>query len=415
MIDQLLQRAHLLLEQKRYKEAEKELQNVLSTQPTNEEAHSLMAIIKNQTGDYNTALQHIHAAISVNPGAAFLHYIKANILLNEDNISEARKSVLEAITLDPAVSDFYGTLASIEMQQKNWQKALDYANTGLGLEPDNLQCLNIRSTALIKLDKKEESYDTIKEALYYDPDNSYTHANLGWGLLEKGEQQKSLDHFKKALQSDPNNSYAKAGMVEALKARFWVYRMFLKYAFWISNMKGNMQWIVMIGFFFGSRVLRSLASSYPSLSPYITPIVILYTIFALSTWLIRPVSNLFLRLNPYGRYALTREEIQSSNFVGISLLVGFIATILYFITNAFPWLALAIYGVTMIFPLSSMYDPVGKKGRMIVKFYTIGLAVLGGMAVMLVFTGSEFYYLFGLAYMVGVFIYQWVVNAFVIS
>ncbi len=414
MIDQSIQRAHLLLEQKRYKEAEKELREVLMVQPSNEEAHSLLAIIKNQMGEYVTALEHIHVALSSHPGSGFLHYIKASILLNQENLDEAEKATLEAIALDPAVSDFYGMMAFIEMNRKNWQLALDYANKGLELEPDNLQCLNTRSTALIKLDKKEASYDTIKEALYYDPDNSYTHSNLGWGLLEKGEQQKSLDHFKKALQSDPNNTYAKAGMVEALKARFWVYRLFLKYSFWIANMKGNMQWIIMLGFFFGSRILRSLADSYPSLSPFLTPLLVLYTLFALSTWLIRPISNLFLRLNTYGRYALTKDEIQSSNLVGISLLTGAVATALYFITNGFPWLALAIYGVTMMFPLSSLFDPSGTKGRSVLRWYTIGLAASGALAVVLAFMGQESHYTIGLIYLVGIFIYQWVANAYII-
>ncbi len=415
MIDQSIQRAHLLIEQKRFKEAEKELYQVLTIQPSNEEAHSLLAIVKNQTGDYATALEHIHAAIAVHPGSGFLHYIKASILLNQDNISEAEKSAQEAIALDPNIAEFYGMMAHIEMSRKNWQQALEYANTGLGIEPDNLQCLNMRSTALIKLDKKDESYETIREALYYDPDNSYTHANLAWGLLEKGDQQKALDHFKKSLQSNPTNEYAKAGMVEALKARFWIYRIFLKYAFWIANMKGNMQWIIVLGFFFGSRILRALAESYPALSPFITPIIVLYTVFAFSTWLIRPISNLFLRLNTYGRYALSKEELQSSNFVGIALLTGITGTILYLITGFLPFLLLAIYGGTMMLPFSSMFDATSSKGRTILRWYTIALAGAGAVSVCLALLGSPHYYEIGLVYLIGIFIYQWVANAYVIS
>lgn len=414
MIEQLLQRAHLLLEQRRYKEAEKELLNILASQPSNEEAHSLMAILKNQTGEYDKALEHIHAAIAVNPGLGYLHYLKASILLNQDKLNEAEKSAKEAIALDPSVADFYAMIAAIELQQKNWQRALDYANTGLGLEPDNLQCLNSRSTALIKLDKKEESYDTIKEALYYDPDNSFTHANLGWGLLEKGEQQKALDHFKKALQSDPTNDYARAGIVEALKARFWIYRIFLKYAFWISNMKSSMQWVVILGFYFGSRLLRTMAKTYPQLSPFITPIVILYSLFAISTWLIQPISNLFLRLNTYGRYALTKDETQSSNLVGISLLLALLGTVLYFSTDYFPWLMLIIYGVSMMIPLSSMFNPPGKKGRTVLRFYTIALALSGALSIALAFAGNEWYYAVGTFYVLGVFVYQWVANAVIL-
>jgi Tfp pilus assembly protein PilF len=414
MIDQSIQKAHLLLEQKRYKEAEKELKTILASQPSNEEAHSLMAIIKNHTDDIPAALEHIHTAIASNPGKAYLYYIKASILLHQNREKEAESVILEAISLDPTVADFYSLLAFIEMQRKNWQNALDYANQGLSLEPDNLQCLNTRSTALIKLDKKEASYETIKEALHYDPDNSYTHANVGWGFLEKGDQKKSLDHFKKALQSDPNNEYAKAGIVEALKARFWVYRLFLRYSFWIANLKGNAQWAIMLGFFFGSRVLRYISNSYPFLEPFIMPLIILYTVFALSTWLIKPISNLFLRLNTYGRYALSKEEVKSSNYVGVSLIVGLTGLMSYFASNYFPWLAIAILGLTLMLPFSSMYDAATERGLKILKFYTLALVVVGTFSVLLAFAGFGIYYVIGMGYLIGIFAYQWVVNAFVI-
>src|SRR5690606_2150752 len=113
--------------------------------------------------------------------------------------------------------------------------------------------------ALIKLDRSEESFETIEGALREDPNNAFTHANYGWGLLEKGNHTKAMEHFKEALSHSPNLDYAQAGMLEAIKATNPIYRLFLKYAFWMGNMAAKFQWGFIIAFYILFRVIRSTA------------------------------------------------------------------------------------------------------------------------------------------------------------
>ena len=52
-----------------------------------------------------------------------------------------------------------------------------------------------------------------------------------------------------------------------------------------------------------------------------------YLVFAFLTWTAQPLFNVLLRVDPIGRYALSRRQIVASNWVGSAFLMG-IATVL---------------------------------------------------------------------------------------
>ncbi|MDP2161791.1 MAG: tetratricopeptide repeat protein, partial [Flavobacterium sp.] len=236
MTEQLLERASLLFEQQRYKEAEKNIIEVLAIEPDNITCLNLLAEIKIQNEAYEEALQIINDAIGIAPDYDVLYYTKARILLAQDKIKLALEASKEALSLDPYDADNHALLGLIYNQNKKFEEALNCANEALEIDGSHILALNVRSTALLKLNRKEDSFSTIEGALSEDPNNAYTHANFGWGLLEKGETDKALEHFKESLKNNPNSEYAQSGMAEALKSKYLIYKWFLKYSFWMSNL-----------------------------------------------------------------------------------------------------------------------------------------------------------------------------------
>jgi Tfp pilus assembly protein PilF len=412
MINPQLERAQQLVNQQRYKDAETELRSILASDPNNTLALALFAICLSELDKQPEALQVIQSAISREPDNDYLLYLQALFYLKDGNNKEAEKFIRNAIAYDPHNADYFGLLATIKINQKEWNDALEYANKGLESDPDNLQCLNMRSTALYKLDKKDEAYSTIQEALNKNPENESTHTNLGWSLLEKGDHRKALEHFREALKINPNYSYAKAGLVEGLKARYWFYRIFLKYAFWISNFKGQGQWAIIIGLYIGVRVLGGIAKENPQLGLLLNPIIYLYTAFALSTWVITPLSNLFLRLNVYGRYALKKEEIAASNFVLVAFLLSIIGFAAALILGGDLFIMVGIFGAAMMIPLSSMYTPAKQNNRVILMIYSAALALVGVGAISQFATTGNSGDLSNV-FIFGVLIYQFVANALI--
>jgi len=409
----LVPRAHLLIEQGRFEEAGKVLTQILATEPNNVEALALNCEVHLQLGKLDQAEDLINQALALSPDDDQLYYYAARVALLKHQFDKAESLLQQAIQMDPACAPYYAFLSSIKLSRKKYQEALNIAEQALDLEPDNIVALNTRSTALLKLDRREESFKTIEGALHEDPNNAYTHTNYGWALLEKGDPKKALGHFREALRNNPDWTHAQMGMIEALKARYVVYRLFLKYSFWINNLAAKFQWAFIVGFYLLTRSLDSIAENNPALGPYLQPMVFLLAFMAFSTWVITPISNLFLRLNTFGRHLLSEREKKSSNFVGASLLLFVLATAGYFTIGGDPLFLLAVFGFTMMVPLSVMFSPSRYKNALLI--YALGMALLGITTISLAFNGSQNFQSFVTAYVFGFIGFQWVANFLLIK
>jgi tetratricopeptide (TPR) repeat protein len=348
--DNRLSKVGILIQQKKFAEAERILKDLLAEDSNDIQYLTLLSEVNLQQDKYEVARTIIDNAIGLSPDSPHLYYIKSRIAIQQNKYDEAEENIKRSIELDPYDADYFALLAHFKLSRKEFEEALDIANQALEIDAENILALNTRSTSLLKLDRKEESFDTIEGALREDPNNAYTHANYGWGLLEKGDHKKALVHFKEALKSIPNFEFAQSGMLEALKANSPVYRLFLKYSFWMSNLTSKYQWGVIIGFYIGFRVLRGIASLNETLRPYLTPLIIALALIAFSTWVIKPISNLFLRFNPYGQLLLKKNEKMSSNFVAASFALFIFGTLLYFIFSDEKFLTIAVFGFTMMLP-----------------------------------------------------------------
>lgn len=411
--DKRLSKVDILIQQKKFAEAERILSDLLGEDSNNIHLLSLLAEVNLQQDKFDIANNIIDNAIGHSPDVAYLFYIKSRIAIQQGNLNEAEKHIKKAIESDPYEADYFALLANIRLGRKQFNEALEIANRALEIDAENLLALNTRSTALNKLNRSDESFETIEGALREDPNNAYTHANYGWGLLEKGNHKKALEHFKEALKNDPTFKYAQSGMLEALKASNPVYRVFLKYAFWMSNLTARYQWGVIIGFYLGVRALKIIAQQNESLQPYLIPLIIALALIAFSTWIIAPISNLFLRFNKYGKLLLDKKEKMSSNFVAVSFGAFIVGLLLYFALSDEKMLTIAVFGFAMMLPLGTMFSPSKNKYGLLI--YTIILAVVGFIAIGLNFSTGEMFNLMTFVFILGFLGFQWVANYMLIK
>lgn len=410
--DHKLAKVDILIQQNKFDEAERLLSDLLAQDSNNVYMLSLLAEIKLQQDNYPQANRIINNAIGLSPDTAYLFFIKSRIDLQQENLKNAEKYINEAIRLDPYEADYFALLANIHIIRKQFKEGLETANRALEIDAQNILAINMRSTALNKLNRSEEAFATIEGALREDPNNPYTHSNYGWGLLEKGDHKKALEHFKEALSQDPNYTYAQSGMQEALKASNPVYRMFLKYAFFMSNITGKYQWGVIIGFYLGFRFLGRLARNNEGLQPFLYPVLIVLALIAFSTWVITPISNLFLRFNKYGNYLLDKNEKRSSNLVAISFMVFIVGLLLFIILKDVGMLAIAIYGFAMMIPFGSMFSPAKNNTLQI---YTIALGLIGLISIGITLTSGEFWNVLTPLFVLGFVGFQWIANFILIG
>src|SRR5947199_251490 len=83
-------------------------------------------------------------------------------------------------------------------------------------------------------------------AIGLSPEDADSHANQGWTLLHASEPRRAMEHFREALRLEPNHQWARAGIVEALKARVFLYRWLLAYFLWMARLSGRAQWGILL-------------------------------------------------------------------------------------------------------------------------------------------------------------------------
>ena len=120
---------------------------------------------------------------------------------------------------------------------------------------------------MVKLGRRGEAGAASTRQLSRDPEDAYSHANQGWTLLHRGDPRKALEHFRESLRLDPDLEWARAGIVEALKARYVVYRWVLMYFLFMARFSERAQWIILLGGYLGYRMLINVAKSHPPLAP----------------------------------------------------------------------------------------------------------------------------------------------------
>jgi tetratricopeptide (TPR) repeat protein len=317
-----LLRARVLIGQSRWDMAQAELRLALAQDGQNPELHSLLAFCLSHTKDFENAESEARTAVGLAPDRAASHRVLGIVLADRHKYAAAAAAVEQAIALDPSDVETFGTLARVRYAQEDWRGMLDASETGLAIDPEHTRCNNLRAMALIKLGRRAEAGQTLDAALARDPENAFTHANRGWALLESGKQNEALDHFREALTFDPGMKWSRAGIVESLKSKNFVYRRLLQYFLFMSRLSPRARWGIVIGAFVLQRVLVSFAADHPAAAPYCIPLLIIYGLFALLTWLGQPLFNLLLLTDKLGRRALSSDQRWQAVLIGSMLLTA---------------------------------------------------------------------------------------------
>jgi tetratricopeptide (TPR) repeat protein len=403
-----IERAQLLISQSRFDMAESELRSALSQDPEDYRAHALLSYCLLRQSRIKDALSEANVAVGKEPGAPYAHYIRALALLESGRRMEAKAAAREAIQLDPSDADYFALLGGIHLDDKSWGEALKSAESALLLDAENVQAANVRAAALMKLGRGAEAGATLDSALAREPESAVTHANMGWTLLERGDHKKAQEHFREALRLDPDQEWAREGIVEAMKARNPFYRLMLQYFFFMSKLSNKAQWGVILVALVGTRLLRSTAKAYPAFEPAAMVIGAMYILFMAATWLARPLFDLVLRVDRFGRLCLSADQIKSSNLLGFTLLASAAFLAVGFATGNDAYIGAAIGTLALCVPVAGIYATASPRRRRFRAAYSAALIVLGICALALPEPGARA--LAGGLFVAGIIVYTWIAN-----
>ncbi|MDB4768698.1 MAG: tetratricopeptide repeat protein [Saprospiraceae bacterium] len=411
-----LERGQLLIHQGRIGMAKKELRLELNQNPSNAYAMGLLGFCYSTQKDHKNAIQLIESAVGLEPNNSYLFYLLAKIYLLANRFQDSIAAADNGLLLNPNGAEFFLIKGSISLNLDHWEDSLKYAEMGLEADPEHLELINLRARSLIQLNRRKEAEATIDYALHKSPEDPLAHTNKGWIAIENNNYNEGVTHFKEALRLAPTFSFAKTGLKEAIKGKNIVYRQILKFFLWTNKMNDKGRWQLVIGAYIVYISSIKLAENYPALAPFFYPFIMFYIMFAFSSWIAQPLSNLFLRLHPLGKLALSEDEKIASNIVGTFLGIGITLFFVFFITNSFLWIALGIWFIIMLVPVGGIF--MMEKSSRPRKYLTIYGVVIGFSG--LAFIGLDLLVNIQVmpliyAFILGIFFYGWVANYLVMK
>ncbi len=381
MISPNLERGIQLFEIGRYSQAIKFLQDALTENIDSFNAKYYLSQCFFQNDDVEKALNLALELRVDSPNSEDIYFLLSQIYLHKNNETEATKNIDKAIEIYPFNENFFGQKAYIYLFQKKFEEALKYANEGLKIDAKNNFCLNARTTALTKLNRKKEAKSSIEFLLQDNPEDAHSHANVGWSSLEHNDTEKALIHFKEALILNPNIEYARSGMVTAIKSKNKIYNLYLQYAFWISNKSDKNQWFFIIGLYLAYRFSVKILSA-SGLTYLAIPLIILYLLFALGSWIMDPLSNMLLMFDKHGKYLLDKQEKLSGQIFFALLIASLLMFIISLIIKVDYFTMLSLTFLAVILPLSRAFITNYKKSKIINLIYgssMVLIAIIGSL------------------------------------
>lgn len=410
-IDVLLDRADILLDQGRYKDAEESIKQALQHEPDNDYALAMLGRCYLNTKRYNEGIEVIQKAIALSPTNDFYFYLLGFGYYQLDVYTAAQEQLYTAIELNPYHAEYFGMMAHVLLQQKKFEQALDKANEGLAVDAENLTCLNARSIALNKLKRTEDAIATMQNALAQDPDNAVTHTTVGWNFLEKGRHKDAQQHFIEALRIEPNYGNAKTGLKESLKSKVPPYRWLLQYSFWVHNSGKKIAQYLPIILYIVFRILIAAFKSYDGTSGIAWALGGIYLLFVVTSWSINSIANFFLFFHPLGKHALTNSEKWSAITVVTAMASGLL------LLAASEWIVTAAIGgqcfiaglilISLALPLGVMEYPIQFKNKSNRELFTKLLLLTGLITLLIVAIAPALDFTLVVIYLLAFVVYNW--------
>lgn len=375
-LNALLERLHQLQSQARWPESRELLESYLSDHPDDPVAQLYYINTVLNMGEKTLARELVGPMLAEHPDNPSVLRLAAVIELSDDKPKIAERFGRQLLEMNAEDDDALVLMAKIKLDQRNYDAAISFADQALEIDAQNTEALNLKIYVGGFLGRTDTE-QTIKEALHVNPEDSSTIANHGYQLLREGKVDEALDRLKYALSINPNDQLGRYAMLEALKARFWPYRLYFKYKEAMAKLSGGASFGIMIGLWFGVNYLNRLAGQQPNLAPFLMPLVYFMVALFLLTWIIDPIMNFYLLTNQYGRLLLDKEDKLMASLVGGSLGLAALCFLGYLLVGGALLQGLAFAFLVLTIPLGSFLRPLRQKQKTILTIYTIGLATAG--------------------------------------
>jgi predicted O-linked N-acetylglucosamine transferase (SPINDLY family) len=203
-IPQALQLANSCLQSAQVHEAEHIYRQIVSKNPDNAPAYSMLGILAGQSGNPDRAIRLTQKAIRLEPNTARFHYNLGIIYKEQGRLSEAVASYRKAIALKPDFENALYNLGNALQAQGQVDEAIACYRQVAAIRPDHAETYNNLGIMLREARRFDEANDCYRKAISISPDFAEAYSNLGLLLQEMDRLDEADSCLRKAVTLKPS-------------------------------------------------------------------------------------------------------------------------------------------------------------------------------------------------------------------
>lgn len=203
-----MQRAIILWELKRDKEAAELLDKLILAYPDSDRLRYMAAIGKERTGKLETAIE-LYGSIPANsPFKSNAEFRRALNLKELKRLAEAEELVMALLDAVDAGPELSILAASIFSDSEKYDSAIDVLEKGYLAHPEVHRLLFVKGVYQEKAGKIRDCMNTMRQVIKVDPQNSSAFNFLGYMYAERGENLEEAEKLvRRALELKPDDGY----------------------------------------------------------------------------------------------------------------------------------------------------------------------------------------------------------------
>ncbi|WP_245640077.1 tetratricopeptide repeat protein [Paenibacillus dakarensis] len=248
-------KARQLIEWRRYKEALKEAEQLLSQEPEDPDVFALISEIYLLMNEPDKALQWSNQALSRDPEQVLAWYVRVRVYYMTDQDRACHEALQEALRIDPYESQYYYLQANLYNKSGKPSQAKEALLQALELRPEKPLYLALLSYTEALLKNFEDSVRLEKLALRNNTESSEVFFFLGWAAGERGDYKLKETYMRNAVRLDPDDKQCQDEYLEALQHNEVLLRIFLWPLKFLRKMK---PWQILLTWVVAAYLFRPL-------------------------------------------------------------------------------------------------------------------------------------------------------------
>ena len=326
MSGDLLQRARLLRERRRFEDAIATLHEYLASEPESFSAWYELAVTRLLGGmDCRQGLLDIERAISISPDSGAAHSIRSALLHALGRFQDALLAAGNAKRLDPEMAYAWFCEGNALLGMEVFAGAERAARKALELDPDHPSAPNLLAAALRLQQRFDEAQQVTECHLGRNPENAWTFANAGWAAFHQGQHDEAENLFREALRLKPGLELARFGLRDAFKSRSLFYRLHLRH---LAFLRRKSELINLLGAMAMLVAFVSVWVILAMLHPWAVAAFIVSFLMVFGPWLANGIGHLLLLKDRLARLSLNGGEKLDGLLVGSLLFGGMVVLVL---------------------------------------------------------------------------------------